>query len=275
MQFQDLKNAMKRFSEDGASQSAAALAFYAVTALPPLLVILVSLLSFAFSTDQATEHLLSQVEAFTGEATREFTAGLLENRQNDRNGVAALFGFVLVLVGASAFFAQLQAVLNRIWGAEGEGGIKATVLKRLLGMAAVLGVGLLLLVSVVASAVLSAVSDYLWSTSGWGAPLLVTMEGLLTVLFMACAFAMVIYLLPDCDVSVKPAFVGATAAAILFSVGKVGMGWHLGRADFTADYGSAGALVLLLFWVYYSAMIFLYGAELARVLDKDRNQSCT
>ncbi len=264
-----LKFAVKKFSEDEAPQGAAALAFYAVSAFPPLMILMLSVLSLFYSSDQAAVHLLDQVEAMTGRATRDFVFELLQKEEGAKDTLAAVVGGLLLLLGASAFFAQLQAIMNRIWGVEPDpdSGLRDKILKRLVSMLVVLGVGGILLFSLLLSTLISATQDWLKAHFGQLATGAVLAEWLLTALLLLGAFALIIKVLPDADVSNRAAWVGALAATLLFSVGKLGLSWYLGRTDFTASYGSAGALVLLLFWIYYSSMIFLLGAEVSRTLD--------
>ena len=260
------KKAAKDFSDKDAASTAAALSFYAVTAIPPLAVVLTAILSIVFSGPDAAQQLVSQVQAMFGKETAQTIASIIERRSQAPNGTAAYLGMVVLLVGASGFFVQLQKGLNRVWDVEPdpEAGWMQTVVKRVLSMTVVLGSGFLLLISLILSAFISAASLWLEERMGWGVGMTSLADGTISLVTITCLFALLFKFLPDVKVYWKDVWRGAFVTALLFLVGKFILGWYLGRTDFSADYGSAGALVLILFWVYYSSMILLFGAELTQ-----------
>jgi membrane protein len=267
-----IKKAITDFIEEDSAQSAAALSFYAVTAIPPLAVLLTAILGLVYSGPQAAQQLVDQVTSLFGQSTGETIASILERRAQAPNGAAALTGLAVLLLGASGFFVQLQKALNHVWGvkADPEAGWKDMFVKRMLGMTVVLGTGFLLLISLMFSAILAATSSWLESHLGWSISLAAFAENAISLAMITCMFVLMFRGLPDVKIRWSDVWRGALATSLLFLVGKFALGWYLGRTDFTADYGSAGALVLILFWVYYSSMILLFGAKLTRVQAEAR-----
>lgn len=260
------KKAAKDFVEEDATTTAAALSFYAVSAIPPLVVVLTAVLSLVFSGPEAAQQLVEQVQAMFGRETGETIASIIERRSQSPNGAAAYLGMVVLLVGAGGFFVQLQKALNRVWDVEPdpEAGWMQNIGKRLLGMTVVLGSGFLLLISLVVSTVISAASQWLEDHIRWDVGVTSIAEAAISLLTITCLFALLFKFLPDVRVYWRDVWRGAFVTSLLFLIGKFVLGWYLGRTDFSADYGSAGALVLVLFWVYYSSIILLFGAELTQ-----------
>ncbi len=270
-----VKKAAKDFVDEDATSTAAALSFYAVTAIPPLVVVLTAILSIVFSGPEAAAKLVSQVQSLFGQETAQTIASIIERRSHAPNGAAAFTGVVVLLLGASGFFVQLQKALNRVWDVEPdpEAGWMQTVVKRVLGMTVVLGTGFLLLISLVLSALISAASHWLEQRVSWNVHMTTFVEATVALITITCLFALLFKYLPDAEVHWVDVWYGAFSTALLFTVGKFVLGWYLGRTDFTADYGSSGALVLVLFWVYYSSIILLFGAELTQAVAQLRGRA--
>lgn len=260
------KTAFQGFRDKDASQKAAALSFYAVTAIPPLVVLLTGILGLVYSGPEASQKLVGQVSDLFGASTGQTVSEILERRAHASNGAAAVTGLVVLLLGASGFFVELQKALNGVWGVQPDpnAGWKGVVLKRALSMTVVLGTGFLMLVSLMISTVIAVASDWLRDQLGWSIGLASVAEVGLSLAMLAGMFCLIFKYLPDVTIPWSDVWWGALTTAGFFLVGKFALGWYLGRSDFTADYGSAGALVLILFWVYYSSMILLFGAELTR-----------
>lgn len=267
-----LKHAFQEFRQEDAPQKAAALSFYAVTAIPPLVVLLTAILGLAFSGPQAGQELVAQVTTLFGRTTGETVAEILQRRANAPNGMAAVSGLVVMLLGASGFFVELQKALNHVWGVKPDpnAGWKDVILKRILSMMVVLGTGFLMMVSLVLSTFIAVASRWLEVQLGWSVSLASVAEGTIGLAMITGMMALIFKYLPDVKVPWSDVWRGALTTALLFLVGKFALGWYLGRSDFTADYGSAGALVLILFWVYYSTMILLFGAEVTQAQAQAR-----
>ena len=260
------KTALRDFRDEDAAQKAAALSFYAVTAIPPIVVLLAAILGLVYSGPQAAQQLVGQVSALFGQDTGNTIGEILQRRADAPNGAAALTGLAVLLLGASGFFVELQKALNAVWGVKPnpEAGWKDVVFKRVLSMTVVLGTGFLMLVSLVVSAVIAAASNWLEGRLGWSVGFASFAEALIGLAMITGMFALIFKYLPDVEIGWSEVWRGALTTATLFLVGKSALGWYLGRSTFTADYGSAGALVLILFWVYFSSMILLFGAELTQ-----------
>jgi membrane protein len=271
--FDLLKQAVADWREDGATRLSAALAYYSVFSIAPLLIIAISIAGAVFGEEAARNAIQGQIAGAIGQDAAGGLEEMIEGaRRSDANGLMAVVGIVLLLVAASGVFGQLQDALNTIWEIESKSaaGLWSFFKGRFLSMAMVLGTGFLLLVSLVLSAGLAATTDALervvpvpgvvWQVVG-----LIVSLGVITLLF-----AMIFKILPDADVQWNHVWIGALMTGVLFTVGKFLLGLYLGRGDAASTYGAAGALVLVLMWVYYSSLILLFGAEFTQVYARTR-----
>lgn len=258
--------AFQEFREGDAPQKAAALSFYAVTAIPPLVVLFTAILGLVYSGPQAAEQLVGQVSSLFGQSTGDTIAEILQRRSKASNGTAVLTGTVVLLLGASGFFVELQKALNHVWSVQPDpnAGWKDVVVKRVLSMGVVLGTGFLMLASLILSTFIAVASHWVERHVSWSISSASLTDAFLSVAMLTGVFALIYKYLPDVHVRWSDVWRGAFTTALLFMIGKFALGWYLGRSNFTADYGSAGALVLIMFWVYYSSMILLFGAELTQ-----------
>jgi membrane protein len=246
---------------------AAALAFYSVLSLAPLLIVVVAILNWSLGSDRATDYLLGQIANAVGSDTANLVGQLIASRRAApaHHGLSALVAAGAVLVGATATFAELSHALNRIFGGEGgRAAWKRVVYGRLIAFALVLGVALLAIASLGITTVVHASLGGLPERSSW---LALACDELLSFAVLATAFALVIHVLPDCPVRPRAAIGGALVAAAMFCIGKFAIGWYLARVAVGSAYGTAGALVVLMFWMYCSSAILLIGATLAKILD--------
>jgi len=259
-----VKSAFTSWSQDHAQSMGAALAYYTMFSIAPLLLIVISMTGILFGPEAARGEIYGQLTHLMGEQGALGVQNLLESTNQPTEGVAATsIGIVLLLVGATTVFAELQDSLDRIWRAPARagGGIWALIRARLLSFGMILGIGFLLMVSLVFSAGLSAVSKW-WSPvfSGW-----VVIAGFVNFIFSFLLttgmFAMIYKVMPRVNICWSEVWIGAAITATLFTVGKWLIGIYIGRSAFSSGYGTAGSLLALLVWVYYSAQIFLMGAE--------------
>jgi membrane protein len=215
---------------------------------------------------------LEQIQGLVGEQGTEAVRGMLASATASQSGglLATLIGFAMLAFGASGVFGELQDAMNTIWGVQGraEAGILATVKDRFLSFAMILGVGFLLLVSLLLSAGLAA----LGRTAGAlvPEPLLHAVNLGVSFAVIAVLFAAIFKILPDVDLRWRDVWVGAVVTSLLFSVGKLAIGLYIGKGAVASAYGAAGSLVVVLVWVYYSAQILYFGAELTKVLARRR-----
>lgn len=266
--FKLLKETFQEWQKDKVPLLAAALAYYTVFSITPLLVIAIAIAGAVFGQDAAKGEILAQVNELVGEKGAQAIEMTLNNvNQPQLKSTASIISVVVLLIGASGVFAQLQEALNTVWNvkAKPKGGIWNFIRKRLLSFGMVLVIGFLLLVSLIISAILSGISKLdisvlpgftsLWQLLNFG----------VSFGFISLLFALIYKYLPDAKIRWKDVWVGAIITALLFSLGKYAIGLYLGRGSFGSAYGAAGSLIVFLAWVFYSAQILLFGAEFTQV----------
>jgi membrane protein len=264
-----LKMTYSDWSEDKATRLGAALAYYTVFSLAPLLIIVLAIAGAVFDPETVRAQINQQLGL--GEAGGEGIARLIEGAQKSGSGlVASILGGAAILFGATGVFVQLKDALNTIWEVEPKPGLGvwAYVKERLLSFGMILVIGFLLLVLLVVSAVLHGVQEYIgeWlPMPGWTAQLL---DVVISFAGVTLLFAMIYKYLPDVQIRWRDVWLGAAVTALLFTVGKFLLGLYLGRASFTSAYGAAGTIVIILLWAYYSAQILFFGAEFTQVYAK-------
>jgi membrane protein len=275
--FQLVKDTINGFSEDDCPTMAAALSYYTVFSLPPLLVLLLTILGAVMDPQDIQGNIEAQMRSAMGPSGAQQVHTILANA--DRPGAGGLLPTVLsvvaLMLGATGVFGQLQAALNKAWGVAPDptkGGIKSMLLKRVFGIGMVVGLAFILLVSLVVSAVLSAFGDQLgrFLPSGLSAPVLeaINFGGSLAVISLL--FAAIFKVLPDAKIAWRDVRVGALVTGVLFVAGKFALGLYLGHSNPGEAFGAAGALALMLVWIYYSSMIVLLGAEFTQVWAEQR-----
>jgi membrane protein len=262
---------IKTFSDwynDKAPELGAALAFYTALSIAPLLVIVLTIAAFVFGQEAASGEIVSQMRSMVGEDGAKAISDMIANANKPTQGtVATVLSVITLLFGASGVFGELQSALNTIWGVQPKPGrgLWGVIRDRFMSFAMVLGVAFLLLVSLVISAVLAAMGTLLSQLPDsfhWIAQVLNMGVSFLVVTLL---FAMIFRVLPDVKISWWDVWLGAIVTAALFTVGKTGIGLYLGHSAMASSYGVAGSFVVLLVWVYYSAQILYFGAELTKV----------
>ena len=263
-----LKEAFEKWSADKAPRLGAALSYYTVFSLVPLLVLTISIAGLVFGTEAAQQAIMTQIESLVGPQSAAAIKQMLEIAQRPSSGaLASAIAVVTLLLGASGVFAQLQDALNTVWGVEPKAGrgLWGTIKDRLFSLMAVLGTGFLLLVSLVLSAALAAFGKMFQGRLPGHEGLLHLADLAISFGVITLLFAMMFKLLPDAKIAWRDVWIGAGLTSVLFTVGKFAIGMYLGKADVGSAYGAAGSLVILLVWVYYSSQILLYGAEFTSV----------
>lgn len=264
--FQLLKESFKDFNDDECPRMAAALAYYTVFALPPLLILILMIVSRFVSRETVTAALSGQMGSMIGPGGARAIQGMITQAKEPGGGVmATLLGLGAVVLGATGAFMQLQTALDRAWEVKPDpkaGGIKNFILKRVLSLGMILGVAFLLLVSLALSAMLSAVGSAIGALiPGASAVVVGLLQTLISLVVITLLFAAIFKVLPDAVIAWRDVWVGALVTAILFEIGKWGIGVYLGHSNPGKAYGAAGSLAVILVWIYYSAMIVLFGAE--------------
>jgi membrane protein len=275
--FSLLKDSGRDFVEDDCSTQAAALSYYTVFSLPPLLLLLLMLVGALVDRRKVEGAIQTQINSLMGSGAAEQIRTILQFAHRPGSGgiIATVVGLVTLLLGAAGAFGQLQAALNRAWEVvpdPQQGGLKAFLIKRVFSFGMVLSVAFLLLVSLVLSAALSGLGDRLGDMlpEGLSSTLLQVLNQVLSFVVITALFAAIFKVLPDATAAWRDVWVGAAVTALLFVLGKYLIGLYLGRSNPGEAFGAAGSLALILVWIYYSSMILLFGAEFTQAWAEKR-----
>jgi membrane protein len=265
-----LKESFGEWNRDNASRLAAALAYYTIFSIAPLLILVIAISGLFFDATSVREQLMGQIQALVGTDGADFLRSVLDNanQPGEQSGwVASAISVGLLILGATGVLTQLQTALNVVWNvkAKPELGFWGVLRKRALSFGMLLGIGFVLLVSLMLSAIVAGFSSYLNNL----APGLDAAGQLLSFLVSfgvtTFVFALIYKFVPDVNISWGDVWFGGIVTALLFSLGKTLIGLYLGNNSFGSTYGAAGSVVILLVWVFYSAQILFFGAELTQV----------
>ncbi|WP_026734220.1 YihY/virulence factor BrkB family protein [Fischerella sp. PCC 9605] len=256
------------WQKDKASRLAAALAYYTIFSIAPLLIIVIAIAGAVFGEAAASNAIFNQLQGLIGPEGAKVIQNAIANASRPQAGtIASLISIVVLIFGATGLFTELQDALNTIWEVQPKPGkaMKNMVRQRFLSFAMILAIGFLLLVSLVISTVLAALInyfqnllpgvDFLWQFVNFFLGFAIT-----TVLF-----GLIFKVLPDAKITWKDVLIGAAITSLLFSIGRYALGHYLGNATFGSTYGAAGSIVVILVWVYYAAQILFFGAEFTQV----------
>jgi membrane protein len=260
-----IRRSLVAWFKDEASSMGAAIAFYTLFSITPILLIVIWIASAFIAPDAVQAHVLTQMRILLGDAGAAAVRTLLVSaRYGGKNGWSTTVGVVTLLIGATSVFAELQNSLNRIWrtpSPQGNQGLLHVLRGRLLSFGLVLGVGFLLLVSLIVSAALESIGSWLGTFVADWHRLVVGLDIALGFAIATVLFAMIYKYVPREQITWGDVWVGALVTAFLFTLGKLVIVEYLGRVAFSSAYGAAGSFLVLMLWVYYSAQIFLLGAE--------------
>ena len=263
-----LKKTVTEWMEDKVSRLAAALAYFTIFSIAPLLIIAISVAAIFFGEEAAQGQIVGQVQGLMGQEGAAAIESMIANANQMEGGViASIIGIVILLFGASGVFGQLQDALNTIWEVAPKPGqgIATFLRSRFLSFGMVLVIAFLLLVSLILSAVIVGISSYMTTVMpGLG----VVMEGINFIVsfgVITLLFGLIYRVLPDVEIAWGDVWIGAAFTAFLFTIGRTLIGLYLGNAAVGSAYGAAGSLVVLLIWIFYSAQILLFGAEFTQV----------
>jgi membrane protein len=251
----------------------AALAFYTIFSLAPVVIVAIAVAGVVFGRQAAEGEILRQIQSLVGHAGAVTIQTVIQRADRPALGIiASTVGLLTVLLGASGAFLELQDDLNKIWKVKprSESFWVCAIRKRLLSFGLVVGTGFLLLVSLALSAALAAVGTFMGHLLPIPAFLLESVNFLLSFAVITLLFAMIFKVLPDTQIAWGDVWIGAAVTSLLFTFGKMLIGLYLGRSSVASAYGAAGSLVIVLVWVYYSAQIALFGAEFTRVYANKR-----
>lgn len=260
-----LKAALSAWVDDYAPSMGAALSYYTVFSLAPLLLIVISVAGLIFGADAVRGAIVAQIDGLMGVEAAKGIQDLLSSVSKPSTGIlGTVIGVVVLLIGATTVFGELQDALDRIWRAPARStssGLMSLVRTRLLSFGMILGIAFLLTVSLVAGAGIAALGKW-WSGwfEGWEV-LAQIINGVVGFLMTTAVFALIYKLMPRVKVSWGDVWVGAAVTALLFTVGRILIGLYIGKTGVANGFGAAGSVVVIFVWVYYSAQIFLVGAE--------------
>lgn len=260
------KSTVLAFIEDDALSKGAAIAFYTVTSIAPILLIVVAIAGLAFGQEAAQNGIVSQLSGLMGKESAQFLQAALAGAQSKSSGtLATLIGIATIIVTASGVFGEMQSALNTIWKIDSSGTpISRLIRARAASLGLVVSLGFLMMVSLVVSAGLTALGNYLNAVLPFGKVLLTILNGIVSFVLIAVLFAAIYKVLPDRPIEWRDVVVGSAVTSLLFTAGKSLIGWYIGSSAVASTYGAAGAFLVVLLWVYYSAQIFLLGAEFTK-----------
>jgi membrane protein len=267
--FRIIKDAVMAWVDDFAPSMGAAISYYTIFSLAPLLVLVIAIAGLAFGAEAVRGQISTQLSGLMGADTAEAIEGMVESASlSDKGWWAGALSVVVLIVGATSVFAELQSALDRIWHvpeSQKPSGIWGILRARLFSMGMILGLAFLLMVSLAVSAGLAAFGGLLGGMLPGQEVLLQLLNIAVSVAVLTALFAMIFKWMPTAKVAWRDVWVGAAVTAVLFEVGKFGIGLYLGKSGLSDSFAGAGALVILLAWVYYAAQIFLLGAEFTKV----------
>lgn len=264
------KKSVEAWFDDYAASMGAAIAYYTVFSIAPLLIIVIAIAGAVFGREAVEGQIVAQLADLIGVETAMGVQGLIRNASRPTSGaLATAVSLALLVIGATSVFAELQTALNRIWRvpvAAQRAGWWRTLRSRLLSFGLILGLAFLMMVSLIISAAVAAFARW---ANGMIPAAEVLLQGINMGISLAVSsflFAMIYKFMPQAKIAWRDVWVGAAVTAVLFEIGKIGISMYLGKSGMTSAYAAAGSLVVLLMWVYYSAQIFLLGAEFTWVL---------
>jgi len=267
-----LKEVAREYWSNRPMELAAALSYYTLLSLAPLVLMTVSFAGLVFERAAVEGRVASEIRGLVGHEGAEVVQTVMRNANDREKGaISVVIGMIFLLVGATTVFVQLQDSLNRIWKVDTSlrrGAIQTFIKERLLSLAMILGIGFLLLVSLLVNTALTAVSDSARATVADPPVFLHAVNALASLAVITGLFALIFKVLPDAPVTWRDVWFGAALTSVLFTLGKSVLGLYLGRAGIGSAYGAAGSLVVVIVWVYYASMILLFGAALTCVRSR-------
>jgi membrane protein len=273
-----VKETARDWVDDKASRLAAALAYYSLLSLAPLLAIAIAVVGWFFGPEAARGRVAGELASVVGGPAAEGIQSVVASARSPSAGVvSAVVGVVTLFVGASGVFGELQSSLNTIWEVQPKPGrgLMGAIKDRFFSFTMVLGVAFLLLISLIVSSGLSALGNAFASALPGGEGLWQVVNALFSFSVVTALFAVIFKVVPDADVRWRDVWLGALVTAALFTLGKILLGLYLGKAAVGSSYGAAGSIIALTVWVYYAAQIFLLGAEFTQVQARRRGHEIT
>ncbi|HWN42393.1 MAG TPA: YihY/virulence factor BrkB family protein [Thermoanaerobaculia bacterium] len=268
--FTILKESFQEWKEDDALSLGAALAYYTIFSIAPLLLIVIAVAGLVWDREAAAGTIYRELDGFIGGQGALMIQTMVSNaaKQGDKSGILmTVVAAVTALVGATGVFAQLQSALNKIWNVEPrpDRGILGFVMTRVISFGMILGIGFLLLVSLVISTVLTAINSYMSGLIPGAESVFQALHVVISLAAVTLLFAMIFRFLPDVKIAWRDVWTGAAVTALLFTAGKFLIGLYLGHSSAASVFGAAGSLAVVLLWIYYATQILFFGAEITQV----------
>jgi membrane protein len=264
-----IKQTIQAWSEDKASRLAAALAYYTVFSIPPLLVVAIGVASLFTERRVVEDQIIRQAGSLMGRQGAEAFETILESVEAPGGGelIPTIIGVIFLFIGASGVFTQLQDAMNTVWNVEADPdrGILDAVKERFMSFTMVLAIGFVLLVSLMLSTVLTTFGNFVGNLISEAAIVLWSVNFLISYAIITALFALMYKTIPDVRIAWRDVWIGAAITAALFKIGEYALGVYFDRSDPTSAFGAAGSVILILLWVFYSAQILFLGAEFTQV----------
>jgi membrane protein len=260
-----LKQTFNRWSEDAAPRMAAALSYYTVFSMAPLLILAISIAGVVLGREAAQGKIVEQISGLVGTQSAAAIQGMIQAANRPARGVfSSVVSIISLLAGATGVLSELKSALNKIWRTEERSDVKEIIKKNVIFIGMLLGIGFLLTVSLIVSAAVAALGKSFGELLPVPEFLLQTVDFVLSVGIVALLFAAMYRFLPNTKIEWRDVWFGAIVTSVLFNLGKVGLGLYIGKSAVSSSYGAAGSVLVLLLWVYYSSLIFFYGAEFTK-----------
>ena len=265
-----LRDTVEGFIDDDALSRGASIAYYTLFSLAPVLLIAIAIAGLAFGPDAARGAIVDQLGGLMGGKSAETLQAMIESASNPKTGItASIVGVVAALITITGAFGEVQSALNAIWKAKSRRSTLSRLMRaRLASLGLVATSGFLLTASLVVSAALAALSDYLKAVFPGAELALQVVNIVISAALLTALFAAIYKVLPDTPIAWRDVIIGALFTAGLFEGGKYVIALYIGKSDIASSYGAAGALIILLLWIFYSAQIFLLGAEFTRAFAR-------
>jgi len=262
-----LKDTVLSFVDDEALSRGAAIAFYTVTSIAPVLLIVIAIAGLVFGRDAAQNAITAQFSGLMGRQTAEVVQSAVASAAGRSSSIiATIIGIVTLIATASGVFGEMQAALNSIWKTKPQATTVSRLIRaRVISLGLVAALGFLLIVSLVISAGLTAFGNYLDTVLPMGKLFLPALNFVVSLVLFGVLFGAIYKVLPDRSLQWNDVLTGALTTSLLFNIGKSLIGWYIGSSAIASSYGAAGGLIVLLLWVYYSVQIFLLGAEFTKI----------
>jgi len=277
--FKVIKQTFINFIDDNVFKLSASLAYFTVFSIGPILLIMISLAGVFMDKKNVQDKLYTQLNGLMGPDSSKQIMEIIQNIQaSDQGTIGTIIGVVLLIIGATGVFTEMQDSINYIWSvkAKPKKGWLKLIFNRLLSFSLVIGMGFVLLVSLIISALLDIISDkLLYYLKDYTVYLFYAVNITIVLLVVSVLFAVIFKVLPDAHINWKDAFIGAGFTSVLFLLGKFGISFYLGSSDVGKTYGAAASIVILLLWVYYSALILYFGAEFTKTYAMEKGGGIT